>query len=102
MHLVQILLPVSDNQGQAFSEELFEEVQSELIERFGGVTAHVGAPAEGLWADGRGRLALDRIVVFEVMVEAVDAAFWREYRTELETLFSQDEIVVRAIPIARL
>jgi hypothetical protein len=46
MHLVQLLLPLYYNSGNAFSEM---GIRGELTERFGGVTAFTSAPAQGLW-----------------------------------------------------
>ncbi len=95
MHLIQILLPLYDNAGNTFGEELYGKVRRELTERFGGLTAFTRAPAQGLWKDA-GKTRRDDIVVFEVMVEDVDAGWWRGYRKNLEAEFRQDEIVIRA------
>jgi arylsulfatase A-like enzyme len=95
MQLVQILLPLYDNAGHLFGEELFGKVRHELTERFGGLTAFTSAPAQGLWQD-EGETKHDEIVVFEVMVEELDAAWWRDYRKMLEREFRQDTIVIRA------
>ena len=51
MHLVQILLPLRDNEGAPFPGDDFTRVRAELVERFGGVTAHLQAPAQGVWKD---------------------------------------------------
>ena len=51
MHLVQILLPLWDNEGRRLPRALYAELARELTERFGGLTAHTRAPAEGLWRD---------------------------------------------------
>jgi len=47
--LIQILLPLFDNDGRRFGEEPFTRTRGELLERFGGLTAHQRAPAKGLW-----------------------------------------------------
>jgi hypothetical protein len=101
MHLIQILLPLYDNAGNHFGEELYGKVRSELTERFGGLTAFTSAPAQGLWKDA-GKTRRDDIVVFEVMAEELDADWWRGYRQKLEAAFRQDEIVIRANPILLL
>lgn len=95
MHLIQILLPLYDNDGRHFDEELYAAVREELGNRFGGLTAFTRAPAQGLW-HSEGETSHDDIVVFEVMVEALDARWWRGYRTELERRFRQDTVVIRA------
>ena len=96
MHLVQILLPMHDNARKEFPREEYRRVRQELTERFGGLTVYTRAPAEGLWKANENHMSLDDIVIFEVMAEELDAAWWREYRHELESRFRQDVIVVRA------
>ncbi|CAI08756.1 hypothetical protein [Aromatoleum aromaticum] len=103
MHLVQILIPVTDNDGLRFERRTFEGVRRELIARFGGLTAFVQAPALGLWKDAQsGTTAKDDMILVEVMVEAFDREWWVGYRAELEHTFRQDEIVVRAIVCERI
>ena len=102
LHLVQILLPLYDNENHAFDDALYVEVRRELTERFGGLTAFTRAPAEGLWKDDPGRTSRDDIVVLEVMSDELDLSWWRAYRGELERRFRQDEIVIRAQEIERL
>jgi hypothetical protein len=96
--LIQILLPLYDNDGHAFSEEHFGKVRRELTARFGGLTAFTRAPAQGLWND-EGETKHDEIVVFEVMAEQLDAGWWRDYRQTLEREFRQDTIVIRVQPV---
>ena len=92
MHLVTLLLPIYD-----------EEVAHELTERFGGVTAYARAPAKGLWKETPEHgTTHDDIVVYEVMVEQLDAGWWGTYRRQLEAHFRQDEIVMRATAFVRL
>ena len=38
MHLVEILLPVGDNEGQPFDARKYAVVREELSRRFGGIT----------------------------------------------------------------
>ena len=101
MHLVEILLPLRDNDGQPFGHALLAEVREALVERFGGLTAFTRSPAEGLWDEGCGR-SRDEIVVLEVMAETLDRDWWRKYRTSLERRFRQDEVVIRASEVERL
>jgi hypothetical protein len=101
LHLVQILLPLFDNAGAPLPRALFDRVRGELSGRFGGLTAFTRAPAEGHWRD-QGEIKRDDIVVFEVMTESLDEAFWAAYRRELERAFQQEEIVIRAQDIRLL
>ena len=97
MHLIQILLPV-----QEFSRQSYDALSRELTEKFGGVTAYSRAPAAGLWKETAGSTVQDDIVVYEVMVEALDREWWATYRRALERAFDQSELVIRALPIERL
>jgi hypothetical protein len=101
MHLVQILLPLFDNDGEAFGEALYFGIRSELTERFGGLTAFTSAPAQGLWKS-EGKTTHDEIVVFEVMTADIDAEWWSGYRKLLEKAFRQNTIVIRAQSVSIL
>jgi hypothetical protein len=96
MVLVQLLLPLSDNQGRPWPRELFEQVRQELLERFGGMTAYARAPAKGLWTEPDHAVVRDDIVVHEVMAERLDRDWWAAYRRELERRFQQEALVIRA------
>lgn len=102
MYVVQIFLPLQDNQGRPFPHAQFAAVHEQLADRFGGITAFTRSPAVGVWEDDAGTARHDDIVIFEVMTETVDAPWWRQYREGLERRFRQDEIVVRATAAERL
>ena len=96
MHMIHVLLPLADNEGKPLPRALFRTVAGELAERFGGLTAHTRAPAEGLWKDGPSGTGEDDIVIFEVMAEELDEGWWKTYRGRLEKRFKQEKVVVRA------
>lgn len=103
MYLVQLLLPLYDNEGQRFDKRAFDEVQRELTESFGGVTAYRRSPAEGLWKEDRsGEVARDDVVIYEVMAEELERGWWADYGKELARRFRQDEMMIRAISVERL
>ena len=102
MHLVQILLPLTDNDGRPFAAGEYEEVRRTLTERFGGVTAYVRAPAEGHWKGDEGSTTRDEIVIYEVMVEELDRAWLGEFRERLRVRFRQEELVIRATAVESL
>jgi hypothetical protein len=102
MHLVELLLPIYDNNGKSFSKSTFDQVRVGLTERFGGVTAFLRAPAEGLWTEGEGQVSRDDLVILQVMTDVLDRDWWAEYRKRLEKLFRQDEVVIRATVTERL
>src|SRR4051812_26736105 len=94
-HLTQILLPLSDNEGQPFPSSDYMRVRSEITEQFGGLTAFTRGPAEGPWVED-GETAHDDIVVFEVMTSELDQVWWASYRRRLEARFRQHSIIIRA------
>ncbi|MCC6534546.1 MAG: hypothetical protein IT531_18490 [Burkholderiales bacterium] len=102
MHLVQILLPLYDNDNRALPRSRFERVRRELTERFGGATLYTRAPAEGTWKNDAGYVQHDDVVVVEVMVDALERDWWSRYRDKLSRRFRQQEIVARAMPIESL
>lgn len=95
MHLIQILLPVRDKDGNPYPKQLFDDVRGDLAAHFGGVTAFTRAPADGLW-EQNGKLVQDNIVIFEVMTDRVEREFWRLYRLELQQTFQQSVITIRS------
>jgi hypothetical protein len=102
MFLIELLLPLYDNSGRRFGDERFAQVADELTDRHGGMTAYLRSPAEGTWKKQSGSVDRDRIVTFEVMVEALDREWWSDYRKRLEERFSQEALIVRATAFERL
>jgi len=98
MYLVQILLPLYTNKRQLFPDESYVNVRETLTERFGGVTAYQRSPALGHWKQTDLVIIRDDIVVFEVMLEDLDRAWWSGYREQLRQTFEQDKLIVRALP----
>ena len=101
MHLIQLLLPLHDNNGQDFPT-YFNGVREDLTDRFGGVTAFLRSPAVGLWKESNDQVNRDEVVMFEVMAERLDEAWWADYRTHLQKTFRQDEVLIWASVITRL
>ena len=97
MYLVQLLLPVYDNEGHAFEASEYVRLRSELADRFGGVTAYTRAPARGVWKQDSGTTTRDDIVIFEVMTDDLDQEWWTAFRKQLEQRFRQDTLIVRAL-----
>jgi hypothetical protein len=102
MYLIQILLPLRNNNGQQFSKEMFTEVRKHFLKNFGGVTIYNRNPATGLWGDSKGETEKDEVIIFEVMTSSVNHEWWKRYRGELENKFQQDEIMIRSIALEKL
>jgi hypothetical protein len=101
MYIIQLLLPLYDNSGLPFPEEMMREVRERLVALFGGVTAFSRTPAEGVWSD-RGHRVRDEIILVEVMVETLDRRWWDNFRKTLEERLQQKSLVIRAIAFERL
>ncbi len=101
MHLVQIILPLSTNDGRKLPRSLFDAVQQELVDAFGGVTAYARSPAKGLWDDGAA-VQQDEVILYEVMAETLDRPWWARYRQALEARFEQQEVLIRAQAVDKL
>jgi hypothetical protein len=102
-HVVESFLPLASNEGNPFGREMFDRVRGEPLDVFGGVTLFSRSPAEGLWAEGQTEgIFRDRMITIEVMTEKVDPSWWVTYRRELETRFSQDEILIRSYQVEKL
>lgn len=101
MQLIQILLPLADNDGVPFPPSLLRDIQQELADRFGGCTAFSRAPARGIWNQDGGQQH-DDIVIVEVMSETLDHAWWRDFRSRWERNLGQDCLLIRAQTIEQL
>jgi hypothetical protein len=100
-YVVQIFVPLADNAGLPFPDEVLRRIQKDLYDHFGGLTAYNRAPAEGVWRGG-GAETKDDLIIVEVMADKLDRDWWRDFRTSVERLLKQDELVVRAHAIERL
>ena len=96
MYLIEIFLPLADNNGVRFGRSQYETVEKELSERFGGVTSYPRAPATGLWKESDAGTQEDDLVIYEVMAENLDVEWWSTYRSKLEQVFRQEKLLVRA------
>ncbi len=102
MNLVEIFIPQYYPNGRKIESNRLKNLQQELAERFGGVTAFVRSSASGLWEDEDGHVKQDEIAVFEVMAAELDRDWWKSFRQKLEAEFDQDEILIRATQTERI
>ena len=101
MVLIQLLLPVS-GAATADGPTPLAETRRELADRFTGLTAYVRSPAKGLWTAPDGHTEQDEVVMFEVVTDTFDRAWWRTYAATLSERFCQEVIHVRAMPVEML
>jgi len=101
MELVQILLPLTDNDAKPFPEDVLRRIKEELSDHFGGLTAYERSPARGVWRQGADQHR-DEVVIVEVMTDNLDDGWWKQFRRRVEAELHQMELVVRCMPIRRL
>jgi hypothetical protein len=102
MYLIQLLLPLYDNDQRPFPRLNFDDVRRNLTEHFGGVTAYLRSPAVGLWKENETNVSRDEVVMFEVMSKELDERWRSQYRRDLERTFQQEEVLVRAVTVRKL
>jgi hypothetical protein len=101
-YLIEIYLPLFGETGKPFPRRLYASVRTELVKRFGGMTAYSRSPAIGLWKEPSARTKRDEIVIYEVITAPLDKKWWAAYRRSLEDIFQQKELIVRAQRITLL
>ena len=97
MQLVQVFLPLYDNNKNLFHKSLYDDVRNKLKDKFGGVTVYRNSPVEGLWKDEAGKTNYDELIIAEVMIGEPDKEWWSQFRHSLELIFKQQEILIRCI-----
>lgn len=102
MFLIELLLPLNGRDGRPLDRSVFDRLKTELTDRFGGVTAFLQAPAEGVWESPISGTVEDRVAVFQVMVNDVDVEWWRSCRQDLERELDQEEILVRSLYVTKI
>jgi hypothetical protein len=101
MHLIEIFIPLYDNEGRRFEQAFYSDVRSTLFDKFGGLTVFGRAPAQGMDTDG-GKARHDDLIVFEVMTATIDPVWWETYRKRLERIFKQDRVLIRSSAVSIL
>ncbi len=102
MYLIQLFLPLYSNGGKRFPQKQFLAVRETLLARYGGVTTYARAPVRGLWKASAQRTQHDDLLIFEVMVKTLNRRWWRAYRLDLEKIFMQEQILIRAFDLVVL
>jgi hypothetical protein len=99
MHIIQILLPLQDNNGDSYPTDYYTQLAAELTDKYGGLTAYTRSPATGLWKEAPNKTVKDDIVIFEVMAENFNEGVLKLLKEGLEKKFAQREILIRGFEI---
>lgn len=102
MQLVQIFLPLYDNNKQLFQESAYNGVRNRLKEQFGGVSFYRNTPVEGLWKDESGKTNYDELIIAEIMIHDLNKEWWKQFKQDLEQVFKQEEILIRSFVVEKL
>jgi hypothetical protein len=96
-----IFLPLADNDGQSFSDQLFDAVERRLLKRFGGVTSQQREfPLRGIW-QGETQLFFDQVIVMTALDfrPAGSTKFISALKRDLLRDFDQLEILITESPL---
>ncbi len=91
-----LYLPLTDNEGQPITDDVFKGVQRRLLARFGGLTAQQREfPLEGIW-QGSTRLYLDQVIIMTVLDfrRQGSSRFITQLKRALLSEFDQLEILI--------
>jgi hypothetical protein len=88
VYVIQVRLPLCGREGAGRPEGVFRQVEAELVERFGRVTAYLRKPAKKRAPATRDPLEREELVVFEVLARDVDRSWWGKYRRLLAKRFA--------------
>jgi hypothetical protein len=88
-----IFLPLRYNDGSPVEAEKFQQLQAELLERFGGLT-YFPQPNQGFWKLGTVTYR-DEIVIYRVLTGSRGARrFLLRLKDRLKEEFAQEEILI--------
>ena len=99
MKLIELFLPLYDNDKKALEPQLFTTTYDELIEQFGGLTTHARTPTQGFWQKDRKKIVSDELIIFEVMTARYSRPWWNNYKLNLEKRFMQEQLIIRVSSI---
>lgn len=97
MVLIQIFLPIKDNEGKDLPAQEYISLRTLLTEKFGGITTYSRSPARGIWKE-KNRTNKDEIIIYEVLVKEMDMPWWKSLKEKLEATLSQEQILIRSWP----
>jgi hypothetical protein len=92
---VQMLVPVTDNDGKDFSDEIVAEFESAILDRFGGFTL-LPSEVSGEWRNDAGVRYRDRSRCYLIGIDSIGrGSDVVELAHVAKKLFAQEAIAVR-------
>jgi hypothetical protein len=102
MNLLQLFIPLTDNQGHQFDQSIFLDLRQQLTDRFGGVTIYSRGPVTGLWKEAENQIIADQMIIYEVLTEQIDLPYWKQFKLHLEDLLQQEQILIRYFAVSTI
>ncbi len=96
-----LYLPVTDNNGRPYRDDLFDAVERRLVARFRGLTSQQrDFPLRGIW-QGESRLYLDQVIVITVLDfrRQGSTRFIAQLKQALLREFEQLEVLITEQPL---
>jgi hypothetical protein len=89
----ELLLPLTDNEGNPFEPDAFFQVQKNLLDQFGGYRCQPLAPHIGAWTE-EAITYYDKLLMFTVDAPRADESldWFIAYKEHLKPQFQQVEI----------
>lgn len=100
--LVQLFIPLNDENGALFPEHYYTKLSTDLNEKFGGVTLYNRSPATGLWKQKHEKTVQDELLVYEILIAFIDNEYWQALKARLEKQFNQTELLILLTKIQKL
>ena len=93
----EVFLPLKYNDGSEIEKEKFDEVENELADRFGGLTAvETSNPLRGIWKDD-GETYVDEIVILTTLDfggNDDNSEFFTNLKERIKKSFDQLEVLI--------
>jgi inorganic pyrophosphatase len=100
--MIQLFLPVKDQNGKPFAKSLYRNLNVQLLKKFGGLTVYARSVATGFWENDNGNKVKEEVLIYEVMTAHVEEKYWKKLKSSLQEKFSQQEIMIISSQIALL
>lgn len=99
MYQIQLLLSLYNNEGKAFPSSHYEKVKLFFNDKFGGITMYTRTSVVGLWKESPHSTVKDELIIYEILSDQLEKDFWQHYKSDLQSLFQQEEMVIKACEI---
>lgn len=90
------MIPLYDNDGRQFSEEVMEHVRKTILGTFGGYTSD---NVQGAWINEEGRIFYDESIRYTITMEKEKVAELKEILVYFKELLNQEAMYLEVQPV---